>query len=553
MTGTPDPILLYHPDAYQVARADLKGRHSAGESFITAFLDQCPGPDVYALCATSDHFAEFSRAVEGAGRDLVPRQVSRTGVGLLRERGLLNLPHPEVVREASLRSFVGNTAYAVCGVTHTVASEAMIAGLTDIVTGPVMPWDAIVCTSRAVHAAVQAVVAQAEDNLRGRLGATRFVRPLLPIIPLGVHASRFAPKDDDRKRWRTKLGIDDDTFAILFFGRLSVHGKASPFQLAQAAEMAARRAAKKFVVIWAGRFANDFQRQTFMVTAQSMAPSVPFHHVDGAEADAVTVWSAADVFCSMSDNIQESFGLTIIEAMAAGLPVLASNWDGYRDTVEHGVSGFLVDTVMPAASLADAAYRYLAGVDTYDRFIGGISQVCVVNVAQLAHGLERIAADPDLRRRLGEAGRRAVETKFEWSVVLPRYHELWREQLERLTHARAETTEQGAMSWKGYDPAAVFSSYPSHRLTETSLLEKGPHFDAFATLIDMPGVIANPGVLLRDEELLMLHAAFGPGEPLAIKALLKPLVPHKRRFALRTLHWMVKIGALRIRPALADS
>ena len=61
------------------------------------------------------------------------------------------------------------------------------------------------------------------------------------------------------------------------------------------------------------------------------------------------MWSAADVFTSLSDNIQESFGLTPIEAMASGLPVLVSDWDGYRDTVTHGAEGLVVPTVMPPA------------------------------------------------------------------------------------------------------------------------------------------------------------------------------------------------------------
>ena len=49
-------------------------------------------------------------------------------------------------------------------------------------------------------------------------------------------------------------------------------------------------------------------------------------------------YGMADVFVSPSDNIQETFGLSVIEAMASGLPVIVSDWDGYRDTVVDGVT-----------------------------------------------------------------------------------------------------------------------------------------------------------------------------------------------------------------------
>ena len=52
--------------------------------------------------------------------------------------------------------------------------------------------------------------------------------------------------------------------------------------------------------------------------------------------------SSADLALSLVDNTQETFGLAIAEAMAAGLPVIASNWNGYRDLVRHGVDGYLV-------------------------------------------------------------------------------------------------------------------------------------------------------------------------------------------------------------------
>jgi hypothetical protein len=66
--------------------------------------------------------------------------------------------------------------------------------------------------------------------------------------------------------------------------------------------------------------------------------------LDVSSAQQVQLYQAADFFISPSDNIQETFGLTVLEALASGLPVLASDWDGYKDMVEHEVNGLLVPT-----------------------------------------------------------------------------------------------------------------------------------------------------------------------------------------------------------------
>ena len=70
------------------------------------------------------------------------------------------------------------------------------------------------------------------------------------------------------------------------------------------------------------------------------------HIVDGRDAEIRRrAWSAADLFTSLSDNIQETFGLPPVEAMAAGLPVVITDWNGYRDTLEDGVQGIAVPTI----------------------------------------------------------------------------------------------------------------------------------------------------------------------------------------------------------------
>ena len=51
--------------------------------------------------------------------------------------------------------------------------------------------------------------------------------------------------------------------------------------------------------------------------------------------------AAADILVAPTDNTQETFGLSLLEAQSAGLPVVASRFDGYKDLVVDGEDGFL--------------------------------------------------------------------------------------------------------------------------------------------------------------------------------------------------------------------
>ena len=546
MTTPANPVLFFHPDGFRASRADLKGRHSAGESFLSAYLDQTAHPDVYALCGRQEEFHEFEAIVKDCERPLQAKHVGRNDIAVLRQQGLLHLPHPQVAEEARVRSFHGETAYAICGVTHTISSRAIIDAIADLATAPAMPWDAVILTSRAVEKAVSVILGNAEDYLRRRTGAAKFTRPMLPVIPLGTHVNRFQRKDSDRGRWRSKLQLADDTIAVLFFGRLSFHAKASPFQLAQAVEMAAAEGKQRYAIIWCGWFNDDFQQSVFMDTAKQMAPSVEFHHVDGRAAETrFSIWSAADIFCSLSDNIQETFGLTIIEAMAAGLPVIASNWDGYRDTIKNGITGILVDTYFPEVSLADVANRHISGVDSYDQFIGAASQFCAVDVTQTARWIARLGQDGDWRRKLAAAARQAAESEFDWKVILPRYQDLWRAQLEALERARRNNAPN-SLFWKGFDPAAIFASYPSHRLDGRARLARGPHFAHWDDLVKEKGIAINQAVLMNRTEFYAIRDRFAADEVLQAGHLLAGLAAERQPIVLRSLYWLVKIGLLRI-------
>jgi glycosyltransferase involved in cell wall biosynthesis len=199
------------------------------------------------------------------------------------------------------------------------------------------------------------------------------------------------------------------------------------------------RARESASIVLAGWFRNPASESDFRAAAAAFAPSLRLILLDGRLPQVRrNVWHAADIFVSPVDNIQESFGLTPVEAMAAELPVVAGDWDGYRDTVRDGVEGFLAPSLTPPpGSAADLAASYSSrGID-HDHYAGFTSQAVALDVEALARALVRLADDPGLRRAMGRAGRRRARKEFDWGRIIPRYQALWVELAERRRSAAA--------------------------------------------------------------------------------------------------------------------
>ena len=94
-------------------------------------------------------------------------------------------------------------------------------------------------------------------------------------------------------------------------------------------------------------------------------------------------YSGADVYVSPALG-QESFGMVLVEAMAAGVPVVATNIPGYREVIRPDVDGVLVPPGDPVA---------------------------------LAEAVRRVLSDPSLATRLSEAGLARAE-RYRWDVVV---------------------------------------------------------------------------------------------------------------------------------------
>ena len=238
----------------------------------------------------------------------------------------------------SHRSRYGDSLWSLCGITHTTASTRAMDAIANLLTAPVQPWDALVCTSSSVQNNVRRILEAEAEYLKKRLGASKICIPKLPIIPLGLHTEEFTRSRPAILKARQKLNINPEDIVVLFVGRLAFHAKAHPLVMYQALERASAATGRNIVLVECGWYASSNIQKAFKSAASTACPSVRCVFLDGRDPKQLSLsWESADIFCSLSDNIQETFGITPIEAMAAGLPVIVSDWDGYRDTVRDGI------------------------------------------------------------------------------------------------------------------------------------------------------------------------------------------------------------------------
>ena len=135
------------------------------------------------------------------------------------------------------RRWEGETAYSLCGITHTTCTQAVLDAFGQLAIAPLHPWDAVICTSQSVRSTIERVLHEWSKYLTERLGANRRPEVELPVIPLGVDCDHFDSVSTDeklRKNIRKELGIAKGDIAFLFFGRLSYHAKSNPFPMYRA-------------------------------------------------------------------------------------------------------------------------------------------------------------------------------------------------------------------------------------------------------------------------------------------------------------------------------
>lgn len=536
--------ILYDSRGFDAGRERLTGLATASAGFLRAYVEHAADGPIWLHptdeATTADDFR--NRFPTDRRVEIVQRLESRR----LADPGALFVPGPVLGPFAWRRRIVGDALYSVTGVTHTMSTARALEAVRDLLAAPTQPWDALICASRSIRDLVTGVLERHAVHLAERTGGPAMGTPLqLPVIPLGIDL----PEADAPARagFRAEHGLSDDAVAVLYLGRLSAHAKAHPLPMFRALGRAAARTERPIVAVLAGWYHDEDTRAAFEATAAALAPDVRVIAVD-ARPPAVkrAALAGSDLFLSLSDNLQESFGLTPVEAMAAGLPCVVTDWDGYRDTVIDGETGFRVPTALPPAGIgADLAWRRLLGVDDDSVFHALTCETVAVDTEAAAEAIARLADDPALRRRMGEAGRARATATYAWPRVIRSYEALWTELAERRAAAGDPSVRAASVA---PDPFAAFACFATPGSRRGLRIEPVAGLDAMAELARvaaLPKAAVDPR-LPHDARTVLEQLARQGSLEVALD--LTPSQMHGLRAGLRAAFWLAHAGIVRMVP-----
>lgn len=322
-----------------------------------------------------------------------------------------------------LRANFATSAYPILFSHHTVTYPNHLNNrYLPLLLSETLPCDSFVCTSHAARKLIANQLQHIGDALMESHGLHPAFHGRLDVIPLGVDTEIFRPRSKDA--CRSHFGFSKKEILILYFGRISVIDKADLFPLAQAyAELRRRNPDAQLTLAISGRGYKGYD-QLLKQKLKEADLSAGVIFVPGiSEEELPLLYSAADIFVSLADNIQECFGQTPLEAMACGLPQVISDWDGYRETVAHGETGFLIPTYWMQCD-SDLGPLSQVFSDNWQPDHFRLAQSVAIDGHELVSRLEQLVRNPDLRARMSEASRQRAVSCFSWKKIISDYHQL---------------------------------------------------------------------------------------------------------------------------------
>ena len=274
---------------------------------------------------------------------------------------------------------------AVYGFTHSLSYQRFTSAIYQILCARPSPRDGILCTSTCAEEVLTRLFAQVQATLNFRTTPPSLLRFPLP----------YQPEKETEGGCRAP-----SPFQVLFVGRLDWQTKADLLVLRSVIPKLPDNLGIRFVI--AGEPGNEAY---MMLLRRELEPIGVVLKLSVSEEEKHRLYEESHLFFSPSDNYQETFGLTVIEAMRHGCVPLVTDFDGYRDLVREGV-GFRMKTV--AAHLPLNLFR-AQGVVSEGTYHGWWSAGVSYDPLEAVRRIELLARDRSLLGRMSVAAKECAD------------------------------------------------------------------------------------------------------------------------------------------------
>ena len=375
---------------------------------------------------------------------------------------------------------------AVCpvfGFTHTLSYQDEVGALYRLFCAGIRAYDGILCTSVAAIDVMSRFLDQVRETL-----SFNPVGPDLIHFPLGHAATQ-------------ETGIQGKCkshFQVAYVGRLNWQSKADVLVIPRILGCLPADHKIRFVIAGAADDANYVR----LLKQYCDHPDIKVA-IDISDNEKSQLYRESHVMLSPSDNYQETFGLTVLEAMHQGCVPVVSDFDGYRDTVNDGKDGILLRTY--AARVPDLLWK--AQVLMPDNIYHGWWAAGVsIDPAQAANELYKLSNDPAQWAAMSE---QCLATAREYDVhaTAKRFSDLLDSVIEAdARHEQTPTDEKPPSNPFHIDYTDIFSAYPTEHWSDQQILltTEGKRFltEPAAQYVPQLGLLS-PVIVLSDMTTLL--------------------------------------------------
>lgn len=444
-------------------------RYSRAEEIEFSYVDM-----YYQHIATKRIFNQLKRAGETSTTLKFINRIDMIQNNTKYEADIIHDLYSDFLHTALLREYYSMKKPPITYTIHCASAPSYTYGyyLINLFSG-LKRYDSMICTSKAVKSAIENEIHLKLDTINRLYGTKMKYNGRLDLIPLGIDDHIFHPMD--QMECRRALGLDEDAFIILYFGRVSAFDKGDLLPLIQVFHrLIVKNKAKKLKLIIAG---TDYTDKPYYPALEN---NIKKYNMD----EDVTImkefdyskraylYAASDVFTSPIDSLQETFGLTPIEAMACGVPQIVSDWDGYKDTVRHGITGFRVPSYWMKCDDDISLFPYMVNQEFGHETVLShllLSQSVAIDLSLYEYYFQQMIDHPKLCKQMSENSRRIAQEEYSYKRKIRSYEELWSELID-IRNAE-EDDHKNYMEIFHNRYCEAFSNYPTRFLHDSEYIQ----------------------------------------------------------------------------------